>query len=277
MKAKVFLGAALLAFASPAMAQNAAEAPKSAEKTDPFAALATMFQVEPLTPEQRARLPEAEALMAKLVPTGALDKTMTAMFERMIGPMLGQAKSPGNAEIARTLGLDVEELDLSEDEAAQAGAILDPAWKERGERERAATQAAMSKVMRLMEPSLRKGMAEAYAATFTAAELADIAAFFATPTGATYASKSYSLASDPRILAASFESLPTLMVEMAGMEAEMRAATADLPAKRGYDDLSPAERTTLATLTGLSVAELKAGMDRAAEARDEAPSTRDDT
>lgn len=277
MKAKVFLGAALLAFASPAMAQNAAEAPQSAEKADPFAALATMFKVEPLTPEQSARLPQAEALMAKLVPTGALDKTMTAMYERMIGPMLEQAKSPGTADIARTLGLDVEELDLTEDEAAQAGAILDPAWKERRDRELQAMQAAMGKVMRLMEPSLRKGMAEAYAATFTAAELTDIAAFFATPTGATYASKSYALASDPRIMAASFEALPTLLVEMAGMEAEMKAATADLPARRGYDDLSPAERTALAKLTGLSAAELKAGMARAAEARDETPSTRDDT
>lgn len=278
MKANAILGAALLAFASPAMAQtDAADDPNPAEKSDPMAALATMFKVEPLTPEQSARLPQAEALMAKIVPPGSLDKTMTVMYERMIGPMLGQAKSPGNPEIARTLGLDVEELDLSEAEAAEAGAILDPVWKERGERELKATQEAMSKVMRLMEPSLRKGMAEAYAAAFSAAELTDIAAFFATPTGATYASKSYELASDPRILAASMESLPLLLGELAGMESEMKAATADLPPKRGYDDLSPADRAKLTQLTGLSAAELKAGMARAAKARDETPSTLDDT
>ena len=62
-----------------------------------------------------------------------------------------------------------------------------------------------------LEPTMRTAMAELYAVHFTDAELADIAAFFATTSGATYARQSYALASDPRLLSAVFSEMPTFV------------------------------------------------------------------
>lgn len=277
MRIAGFIGAALLALTAPVMAQGGDEAPAQQESEgEGAAALATLFKVEPLTGEQLARLPQAQALIAQIMPPGALDEMMGGMYDKMLGPIMAMAGAPGSAQIARELGIEGEELNLTEAEAGQAAAILDPVWKERSEREMRAVQGAMSKVMRVMEPSMRKGMAEAYAATFTTPELSDIAAFFATPSGASYARKSYSLASDPRIMAASMEALPIMLGQMKDLETDVKAATADLPPKRGFDDLSAAERAALSRLTGQSAAQLRAGMARAAQERAEAAPMRDE-
>ena len=275
MRLTGLLGAALLTLALPGMAQNGREAPAK-PKGEAEAALAKLFKVEPLTAEQRVRLPQAEALIAQIMPPGTLDQIMGGMYDKMLGPIMAMAGTPSSAQVARELGIEGG-LELSEAEAGQAAAIIDPVWKERGEREMRAVQSAMSKVMRMMEPSMRKGMAEAYAVTFTTAELTDIAAFFATPSGASYARKSYSLATDPRIMAASMEALPILMGEMKALETDVKAATAGLPPKRGFDDLSPAERAALSRLTGRSAAEIRAGMARAARERSEAAPVRNET
>lgn len=262
------VGMALLASALPLSAQpkNGAE-PSEHEGAAATAAMAKLFNVPPLTAEQSARLPQANALIARIMPPGTLDELMGSMYERMLGPMMAMAGAPDSAQIARELGIESDDFSLSESEAAQAAAILDPNWKARREREMKAQQGAMAKAMRAIEPPMRKGMAEAYAVAFTAAEMTDIAAFFATPSGASYARKSYALVSDPRIMAASFEAMPAMIEQMKSLEADVKAASADLPPKRRYQDLSAGERGALAKLTGLSPAQLKAGMERAAAAQ----------
>lgn len=257
--------AATLLLTSPLAAQPATNgAPGAKAEAEIAAGLAAMFKVDPLTAEQKARLPQAEALIAQIMPPGTLDQMMGAMYDKMLGPIMALASSPGSAQIARELGVEDPAFELDDAEAAKVAQILDPVWKERGEREMTALQAAMGKAMRAMEPPMRKGMAEAYAATFTSAELTDIASFFATPSGMSYARKSYALASDPRIMAASMEAMPALLAEMKAAEAVVKSATADLPPKRGYDDFTPAERAALTRATGLSPAQLREGMARAA-------------
>lgn len=118
----------------------------------------------------------------------------------------------------------------------------------------------MGEMMTAMEPGMRKGMAEAYAVHFTGAELADIGAFFSTPSGAAYARKSYALASDPRIVAAAMESMPAMMESFATIAGDIEAATADLLPRRDYADFTPAQLSTLVDLTGLSEAEIAEGM-----------------
>ncbi|WP_133364645.1 DUF2059 domain-containing protein [Qipengyuania sediminis] len=279
MRITGLLGGALIALAVPAVAQDAEE-PVTVEVSPEAAmteAMKSMFKVEPLTTEQQARLPQAEALIAQIMPPGTLDQIMGGMFDKMLGPIMAMERAPSSYEIASQLGIEDEDFELSNEDAKQIAAILDPAYKERREREAKAVQTSLRRVMALMEPSLRKGMAEAYAATFTAPEMTDIAAFFATPSGATFARKSYALASDPRIVAASFEMMPKMMGQMKEIEAEVKAATADLPAKKTYDALSAAERSALSRLTGQSAAELRAGMARAAEAREELASAPHET
>lgn len=262
------LAAAMLA--QPVSAQQ--PEPKSATSADKSEATAAslmqaMFKVEPLTAEQSARLPQAEKLVARVMPPGTMNQIMGGMYDKMLGPIMAMAGEASSGDIARELGVDSDVLELEDEEAARIAAILDPVWKERREAEMAVVQRAMSTAMSAVEPGMRKGMAEAYAINFTAAELADIDSFFATPSGATFAKKSYALASDPRLVAASMQALPQMMAQMKTMEEEAKAASAKFPPRRSYADLTPVQRDEIAKLTGLKQGAIREGMERAAAER----------
>lgn len=263
-------GAALFA-TSPLAAQPAAEAAKvQGERSAAGMAdmMKAMFKVEPLTPEQLARLPQAQAVIAKMMPPGTLQEMMGAMFDKFLGPLMAMEGEASKSQVARELGVrDDEDFALKDADAGRVAAILDPAWKERRKAEMAAAQRAVSVGLTAMEPAMRKSMAEAYAVAFTDAELTAIDRFFSTPEGASFARKSYSLASDPRIMAGAMEGLPAMMGQMKAIEGEVKAATAKLPKQRTYAELTPAQREELSRLTGLDQTDLRAGMARAAEER----------
>jgi hypothetical protein len=252
-------GAALALTAAPVWAQDEGE--------DPFAAMAGMFVAEPLTAEQQARLPAAQIVVDRMMPPGTLGEVMQSMFGGVMDPLLALAIEPSAGQVAKELGYGESEIEMTEEQAKEAAAILDPAWTERRQREMTAMKGAMGRVMNAMEPAMRKGMVEAYAAAFSATELADVAAFFATPSGASYAKKSYALASDPRIMGAAMQAMPTMMEGFVAMQAEIEAATADLPARRAYGDLSPEQQRRLSELTGMDQDAIEAGMAAAAENR----------
>ncbi|MCR2834311.1 DUF2059 domain-containing protein [Parerythrobacter lacustris] len=248
------LAAATLLFSAgaPALAQDA-----DPMEGDPFAAMAGMFTAEPLTPEQEARLPLATTIIAKLIPEGALGEMFGTMFDSMMGPLAELGSKPSSGDVAEYLGFEGCELYLEEDQAAEALAILDPAWEARKAAEAEVFPEVMKQMMDAMEPGMRKAMAELYAVNFTERELTDIEAFFSTETGATYARKSFSMASDPRIMAASMESLPAMMGSIMTMEQKVEEATANLPPKRDFAELGAKEKARLAELTGYSVEEIE--------------------
>lgn len=262
-----FFAAGLIA-AAPAAAQDKNAKPSAQESGEAVAEMMrSMFKVEPLTAEQQARLPQAEKLVARIMPPGTMAQVMGGMFDKMLGPIMTMAGQASSSEVARELGVEAGDIQLENAEVARVAAILDPVWKERREAEMAAVQRMMGTVMTTMEPGMRKGMSEAYAINFTAAELADIERFFTTPSGATFARKSYALASDPRLIAASMEALPQMMAQMKVMEEEAKAATAGFPPRRSYADLTSAQRDEIARLTGLKQDAIREGMDRAAAER----------
>lgn len=257
------LGASMLLAVQPLSAQDDEQVGE-----EDFAAMAAMFAAEPLTPEQEERLPAARLVVDRMIPPGAMSEVVQSTFGGFLEPLMKLGIEPSAAEVAKELGYEDGGLDLTEEAAAEAAAILDPVWSERREREFEAMKGAMTKVMEAMEPAMRRGMAEAYAVHFTAVELADVAAFFDTPSGAAYAKKSYTMASDPRIMSAAMESIPAMMEGFAAMAAEMDAATADLPARPTFDDLSADQRERLAQLTGLQQDEIAEGMALAQEQRE---------
>lgn len=264
----------LAVLAPPVTAQDAstenanAKGDRESSEADVAAMMKSMFQVEPLTAEQAARLPQAQAVIARIMPPGTLQQVMGGMFDKMLGPMLALDTGADSASVARELGVEDEEFALEEEDAARVGAILDPVRQQRQKLEAEATQRGMMSAMTAMEPGMRKGMAEAYAATFTTTELTAIDTFFRTPEGASFASKSYALASDPRILASAMDGLPAMMEQMKTTASEIKAATASLPPRRSYTDLSASERAEIARLTGLEQGAIREGMERAAKARD---------
>lgn len=260
-----------LAMAAPALAQDDTDdlAASKAELEQVMGALGTLFPKEPLTPEQEARLPAAQRIVALMIPEGTMGDIMGKMIDDIVRPMMQFGGSQAKSTLARNIGVSPFEIDLSEEDSAALASLFDPAWAERQEREFAVFPEMMRQMLTLMEPGLRKAMSEAYAVRFTEDELADIAAFFGTETGAKYARESFAMASDPRMMGASMEALPAMMEAMGDMEARVAEATADLPQVRSYDDLSPAERERVIAATGFTDAEIRAALAPGEWAEDE--------
>lgn len=265
-------GIALLTAPATLAAQDAAAADDmvmvddSAERSnrDEMAALSDMFAglftKEPLTPEQEARVPAAEQLVAKIIPAGTMGEMMDKMMGGVLGPLMAAAPDAAVTTLAKKIGTETYALDLTEEQAGELASLFDAAWAERQKREAAMFPALMKEVMGLMEPGMRKAMSELYAIRFSSGELAEIDAFFSTGTGNKYARESFLMASDPRIMASTMEAMPALMGMMGDLEKRMADGVADLPAVRTFADLSPEERAKVAAMTGLTVEEIEANL-----------------
>ncbi len=259
------LVAGSLALASPAVAQD--ETQDGAGEEEALAAMVAVFQPEPLTAEEQARLPLARGIVDKMMPPGTLGEMMGSMFDGMLGPIMEMATDVSASDVADLLGVESDELSLDDEQAAEAAAILDPALQERSKRMTEVMPAILSKAMETMEPGMRKALSETYAVYFDKQELTDIDAFFSTKSGVTFARKSMMMSSDPRFMGAMMQSMPAMMGSFGEMEQEMKAAMADLPEPRAYPDLTEDERRRLAELTGLGQDQISAGMKTAAETR----------
>lgn len=241
-----------LAIATPAVAQDSQE--------DVMAMMSQMFPVEPLSEEEQARLPLSQEIIDKIIPPGTLGDMMGSMFDGIMQPIMEMASAAQTGDVAKLLGVESYQLEMTEEELAEAAQILDPVRDQRNSAISTVMPVMMGRVMDAMEPSMRKAMSEAYAITFTEQELADINTFFSTQSGLNYARKSFTLSSDPRVIGASLEAMPAMMEIFGDMETEMEAATADLPPERRFSDLSQTEISRLTELTGLSAQEIEASM-----------------
>ena len=254
------MAAAALVCAVPAAAQEDPEHSQSAMspgELDEFAGMmASLFQTEPLTEEQNARLPAAQAVVGEMMPDGFYGEMMAGMMDKMLRPMLTMFSQPEFVLGAR-LTVDAEAIEaLEEAEQAELTAMLDPAYEARGDAMVAVLTSRMGGMFTAMEGPMREGLSKAYAVRFDDAQLADIAAFFATPTGGEYARESMALFADPQVMQASMQALPAMMSGFGDIESAMREAMAALPAERGYGDLTEAQRERMAELLDVDPAQL---------------------
>lgn len=254
------MAAAALVCAVPAAAQEDPEHSESAMSPgdlDEFAGMmAGLFQTEPLTEEQNARLPAAQAVVGEMMPDGFYGEMMAGMMDKMLRPMLTMFSQPEFVLGAR-LTVDAEAIEaLEEAEQAELTAMLDPAYQARGDAMVAVLTSRMGGMFTAMEGPMREGLSKAYAVRFDDAQLADIAAFFATPTGGEYARESMALFADPQVMQASMQALPAMMSGFGDIESAMREAMAALPAERGYGDLTEAQRERMAELLDVDPAQL---------------------
>ena len=254
------MAAAALVCAVPAAAQEDPEHSESAMSPgdlDEFAGImAGLFQTEPLTEEQNARLPAAQAVVGEMMPDGFYGEMMAGMMDKMLRPMLTMFSQPEFVLGAR-LTVDAEAIEaLEEAEQEELTAMLDPAYQARGDAMVAVLTSRMGGMFTAMEGPMREGLSKAYAVRFDDAQLADIAAFFATPTGGEYARESMALFADPQVMQASMQALPAMMSGFGDIESAMREAMAALPAERGYGDLTEAQRERMAELLDVDPAQL---------------------
>ncbi|MBD2843364.1 DUF2059 domain-containing protein [Erythrobacter rubeus] len=249
---------ALVFTATSTSAQDASEDNTASELNEfeqAMAAAGTMFAVEPLSAEQEGRLPQASRIVALMIPEGTLAEMMGSTFDQIMGPMIQVGVSAAKTAVPEISGLAD---DLTDEESEEIAGIFDPAWKERQDAQMAILPAMMTEMMTLMEPSMRTAMSELYAINFSQTELNEIEAFFQTDAGASFARKSFTMSSDPRIIAASMEMMPAMMGLISDMEERRKAVGADLPAKRGFYELSSAEQARVAELLGVTTEEIEA-------------------
>lgn len=257
-----------LMIAAPTMAQAQDEATSDEMSEAQMAEFASMmgglFQAEPLTAEQEARLPAAQSIVGVMMPDGFYGKIMADTMGPMFSSIFSMFGGP-EMIVPTKFSLSAEQSEsLSEDQMAEIAGIVDPAYESRAGAISDAMNASMADAFTVLEAPMRDGLSRAYAARFNDAQLADIATFFATPTGSAYASESMALFSDPQVMQSMMGAMPAIMGSFGGMEQTMEEAMASLPKEKSYGDLSASERARLSQLLGMSDAELKASMEEAA-------------
>ena len=230
----------------------------SGANLDQFAELmGGLFQSEPLTQEQEARLPAATAVVSVMMPEGFYAEMMGDVMDKVMRPMMSMFTSP-DFILASRLTLDEPAIEtLDETQKAELLNMLDPAWDRRVDAILGVLLGNMGDVFVTMEPPMREGLSKAYAVRFDEGQLDDIAAFFETPTGAVFARESMALFADPQVMSSSMQAMPQMMASFGNMETAMVEAMAVLPAERGYADLSMQERGRMAELLGIAPAELE--------------------
>jgi hypothetical protein len=263
---KGMAAALIMLLAMPAAAQD-----KAADDAKILTMLQQAYKAEPLTAEQEARLPAATQAVAVVLPDGFYVRMMQTTMDRTLGPLFNQLAIPSTDQLAEDVGYERDaKPDLDEAERKRLMAILDPAADQRTKLMLDTLTQGMSDMMGKMEGPIREGLAKAYAVRFNAQQLADINAFFATPTGRLYASQSMEAFTDPQTMGKMMESMPIIMQQMPQMMSGLDAKMATLPKPRSFADLTPAERQELAGAFGITVEQLRAGMAKAAKKKQNA-------
>ncbi len=210
------------------------------------------------TDAERLRL--ASAIVDHQMPPGMMSELMSGMFENLMPAFGASLADMKISELGRIGGLSEGEVaELGDAKMGEAMAIIDPHWQDRFEVTSAAMGQAFRPIAERMEPVFREIYTESYARRFSEAELRDILAFVSTDTGAAFVQHQWRMSLDPETMQSMMARLPEMMADLdfTGMQATLQTATADIPPPRQFDDLSSKEQSRLATLLGISVAELE--------------------
>lgn len=200
-----------------------------------------------------ARLAAARTTVDFVFPAGTYARVMNSSMDAIIGNMMDSVGKMPLRDLAAIGGLPEQSVaTLGDGTLKEIMAIYDPHYQERMQVTTKAMMAEMGKLMTQFEPGIRDGLARAYAKRFTVAQLRDLNAFFATPTGKDYAADSMVIFMDPEVMAKMTAMMPEMMKQMPAIAAKLKDASAALPPPRKAEDLTPDERKRLAALLGVS-------------------------
>lgn len=177
--------------AVPALAEEPAIAAVAAEELDP------------------ARIALAEPLALIIWPDGTYRRLIE---QTMHGGM--------QAAMDTTLSMSGRYLPKDSKEARRVRSSNTSATQQRDSAlaEAESAVARMIPIFERAEPAIRQGLARALARRFDSQQLNDLAAFFATPTGARYAGESMNLMADPDVMAATMSVMPDMFSAAIGQE-----------------------------------------------------------
>jgi len=222
------------------------------------AASATAQSIDP------TRLAVATTIATTVFPDGTYKRMMGETMSKLMDGMMGSMMKLPVRDIAKMSGLSADQLSKLDDSSLEEiSAIVDPHFKQRTQLAMDAMFAGMGDVMSSYEPRLRAALARSFARKFDPAQLGEIGAFFATPTGSKFAGDYMTMFLEPEIMGEMQGMMPDMMKKMPDMLAPAIKATESLPKPRTFSQLTPAEQDKLATLLGLDPADLRKSASRA--------------
>jgi hypothetical protein len=213
---------------------------------------------EPAASPNPNRLAAARRIADKLLPDGSYRKMMDGTLDQMIGGISKQFLNIPARDIAGIAGIGEEQLSqMGSASLREIATIMDPAFEERMGLISKTMMPDLIDMMSKMEPQVRDGLTEAYAARFDQAQLTELDAFFATPTGTKFAGESMLIYTDPAVLSRMEKMMPEMMKAMPAMMQKVMKAGEALPKPKTIKQLSQAERNRLAALLGVPSSKLK--------------------
>ncbi|NJS13913.1 MAG: DUF2059 domain-containing protein [Sphingopyxis sp.] len=220
---------------------------------------AKLFDTGNKTPIDPAQLALGQTTASKLLPDGAYGRMMEQMMGQFIKPILALDGGLSATQISLKTGIDDEAAEkLTEDQRSAVEAILDPNRQARNEGMINVLNPLMMEAGKALEGPMREGIARAYARKFSAAQLNEVNAFFATPAGAAFAAESFAIQGDPEVLSATFQAMPVMLAKFMGSGQDLEAKMQALPQERKIAELNLTELQQLAGLLGTTADALKA-------------------
>ncbi|UNU43526.1 DUF2059 domain-containing protein [Sphingopyxis sp. YF1] len=218
-----------------------------------------VFGTDKLPPIAPAQLALAETTTGALVPPGSLEKMIDNLYGKLFRGLLGELGGMSDLMLSIKTGVESEKIEALDAPTKEAIAdIFDPHRKAREEKIMTSIKPIVSEVLRDFEEPTRAGMARAFARKFSADQLTQMNAFFATPAGQAYASEWMALQADPEVILAIIKSVPPMANKWIDRVPELEGKFKDdLPKEKQLGDLSDAELTKLAKLMKVDVKVLK--------------------
>ena len=218
-----------------------------------------LFGTDKLPPIPPAQLALAQQTTAALVPPGSLENMMDNLYGKLLRGFLGEVGGMSDIMLSIKTGVENEKIAALDDPTKEKIAdIFDPHRKAREDKIMTTIKPLVSEVLRDFEPPMRDGMAKAFAREFSADQLTQMNAFFATPAGAAYAKEWMALQADPEIILSIVRALPPMANKWIDRAPELEGKFKDdLPKEKQLADLSDAELKKLAGLMKVDVKVLK--------------------
>ena len=184
-----------------------------------------------------ARLVMAHSTALALLPPDSLGKAARDMMGGLYDRVMQMRES--DFPIPKPSG---PKAGVPEPTLHQSLVAKDPYFNERERLTRAAVEAEFMRFSALLEPRLRDGVARAVARRFDQRQLADINAFFATPSGKALSSQFLGLWFDPDLMRSTIAAMPEMIQLMPGSIERIQAATAHLPPPPKSESPKPPQR-----------------------------------
>ena len=243
---KLYLLAGIAAFgAAPAANATGPQRPQAEAKAeekkpavDPMQAMASMLamfdKIFPAGPEpDPARLAAARNTALTMFPNGTYAHAITTFVNTTMDRVLDMSE----ADLAALFPEEKKDKKAKKPSAEPLRIKLareEPNFDAKLAAVRAFAGTMLNKLGNAAEPKFREGMARAMARKFDPAQLAEINAFLATPTGAAYGRQTVGMWFEPDVMRGSFELVPEMikmMPELVGDAAELDAELRAKPKK----------------------------------------------